>query len=152
MVASGSLPASHSIEEKSLKLVMNVLYPRSDLLAACVIEAASSELLKASAFAASKYEDICEANNEADKNEKTANANSQSKSSDLEREVMDTVKKPALLLMALCVRRPELIKTLFEVSCRDKADALHKAVRANMAKMAKKDVFNAVIGGILLNG
>ena len=136
MVASGSLPASQGIEDKALKLVMNVLFPKSDLLASCVLEAASSELMKASAFAASKYEEIHVANKEnADKHEKTGNADSPS--SDLEREVMEKVKKPALLLMALCVRRPEIIKTLFEVSCRDKADALHKAVRVNMSKMAK---------------
>ena len=136
MVASGSLPASQGIEDKALKLVMNVLFPKNDLLASCVLEAASSELMKASAFAASKYEEIRVANKEnADKNEKTVNVDSPS--SDLEREVMDKVKKPALLLMALCVRRPEIIKTLFEVSCRDKADTLHKAVRVNMSKMAK---------------
>ena len=136
MVASGSLPASQSIEDKALKLVMNVLYPKGDSLASCVIEAASSELMKASTFAASKYDEILVANKEnADKNEKTTSADNPS--SDVEREVMEKVKKPALLLMALCVRRPEIIQTLFEVSCRDKADALHKAVRVNMSKMAK---------------
>lgn len=134
MVASGSLPASQSIEDKALKLVMNVLFPKSDLLASCVLEAASSELIKASTFAESKYDEIAAANKEnADKKE----VNSDNPSSDVEREVMEKVKKPALLLMALCVRRPEIIKTLFEVSCRDKADALHKAVRVNMSKMAK---------------
>jgi len=137
MVASGSLPASQGIEDKALKLVMNVLYPKCDSLANCVLDAATSELKKAAIFAASKHEEIQKASKEyAEKSEK-APSSAGLPSSDVEKEVLEKVKKPALLLMALCIRRPEIIKTLFEVSCRDKADALHKAVRSNMAKMAK---------------
>jgi hypothetical protein len=39
--------------------------------------------------------------------------------------------------MALCVRRPEIIKVIMEMSCRDGADVVAKAVKANMPKLAK---------------
>jgi symplekin len=39
--------------------------------------------------------------------------------------------------MALCVRRPDIINTLFHVSCVEKADALSKTVQANMSKLSR---------------
>lgn len=137
MLASGRLPASQPIEEKALKLVMNVLFPKSEVLASCVVEAASRELQHAADVAASKYDDIEALNKKenAEKNKKAAQEDAPL--NDIERDVMEQVKKPATLVMALCLRRPELISILFEVSCQDKADALHKAVRANISKMAR---------------
>lgn len=136
MIASGSLPASASVEDKALKLVMNVLYPKSESLSTCVIDAASSELVKAASLAANKYDDIAAANKELAQTNNKASS-SESAPSDLERDVIEHVKKPLLLIMALCVRKPEILKTLFELSSRDKADALHKAVRANISKVAR---------------
>jgi len=39
--------------------------------------------------------------------------------------------------MALCVRRPEIIETLFRLSSVEKADILSKTVRINMSKLAR---------------
>ena len=136
MIASGRLAAGPSIEDKALKLVMNVLYPKSDSLASYVIEAASDELKRAAAYAVEKYDDIAAANKD-NKGKEQQHALANKASSTVEGEVMEYVKKPAVLFMALCVRRPEIIKTLFEISCREKADALSKAVRANMSKLSK---------------
>lgn len=136
MIASGRLPASAAIEDKALKLVMNVVYPKSDSLASYVIEAASDELKKAAAYAASKYEEIAAANQESEGKTEPLRR-SASALSELEGEVMESMKKSAVLFMALCVRKPDIIKTLFEVSCGERADALANAVRLNMSKLAR---------------
>jgi len=58
--------------------------------------------------------------------------------SDIERQVIEKIRKPAVLYMALCLRRPEIIKTLFRISCNNpKAIVLCKAVKANMSKLAR---------------
>jgi len=134
-VATGDIPASASIEDKALKLVMNVFFPKSDIHSAMVVEAATSSLVRASQYAIDNYDKIEEANKEA---AKSANESHYGPvSSNEEKAAMEKVKKPALLFMALCVRRPEMIKQLMEQSCREHANVLSKAVRENMPKLAR---------------
>jgi symplekin len=136
MLAAGRLPTNQAIEDKALKLVMNVLFPKSESLGTLVTDASTKELQECANLAISKYDEIVNANKEsAEKRDKSTHGDGPS--SDVEREVMDQAKKSVTLIMALCVRRPDLIKTMFEVSCTPKADALQKTVRANMSKMAR---------------
>lgn len=133
-IASGRYPTSFSIEDKALKLVMNVLFPKSDLLANMVLDAATNELVKAAQYAIKNYDEIQQANLEA---ADATKRNPMAPGSDKEKKAIDHVKKPAVLFMALCVRRPEMIKTLMSMSCQEKANVLSKAVRENMPKLAR---------------
>ena len=54
-IASGRIPASFSIEEKALRLVMNVLYHKSSDLADKVIASAKKELERAASYAIENY-------------------------------------------------------------------------------------------------
>lgn len=139
-LASGHFGASPSCEDKALKLVMNVLYARSEDLANAVVESAIAELKVASDYAVENYSKIQKANKEAAEKE-TANEHTPkapfAAESDEEKAAMDKVRKPAVLFMALCIRRPEIIKTLFALSSVPKADVLSKAVRQQMPKLAR---------------
>lgn len=134
-ITAGRFPASSSIEDMSLKLVMNVLFPKSDALAEAVVEAAKAELERASEFAVENYEKIQKANRAAKSD--VSKKNPFAPASDEEKEALDQVRKPAVLFMALSVRRPEMIKSLLSLSCREKADVLSKAVRNNMPKLTR---------------
>lgn len=139
-LASGHFHASASCEDKALKLVMNVLYTRSETLANDVVEAAIQELKVASDYAVENFSKIEKANKAAAEkqviNEHAPKA-AFAPDSDEEKVAMDKVRKPALLIMALCIRKPEIIKTLFEVSSVPKANVLSKAVRQQMPKLAR---------------
>jgi symplekin len=140
-LAAGRLPASASCEDKALKLVMNVLFAKSESLANNVVDGATSELKRASDFAVEKYNQIQVANREAVAKEANTEHQQQkapfAPDSDEEKQAMEKVRKPAVLFMALCVRRPEIIKTLFKLSSVEHADVLSKAVRQNMSKLAR---------------
>lgn len=139
-LAAGHFGASPSCEDKALKLSMNVLYARSDALSDAVVNAAISQLKVASDFAISQYETIQKANKEtADKEagKEQVPKGPFAPNSEEEKLAMDKVRKPAVLIMALCIRRPEIIKTLFELSSVPKADVLSKAVRQQMSKLAR---------------
>jgi len=136
-VAAGRLPSSQSIQDKALKLVMNVLYAKNDLLAKYVVEAATSELATASKQAVDMYESVQKANVEADNKADNVRKNPLVPHSEEEKQAMERMRKPAVLYMALCVRQPTIIESLFKLSCVEKADVLSKAVRANMSKLAR---------------
>ena len=137
-LAAGQLNASHSCEEKALKLVINMLYPRSQGIADCVVEAATAELECISKYAQENFSMIQEANKNAkEKESETSRHSAIVPDSEEEKEAMDKARKPIILFMALCIRRPELIKTLFEFSSVDKADVLAKTVKQNMSKLAR---------------
>ncbi len=137
-LAAGQLRASPSCEEKALKLIINMLYPRSQAIADYVVEAATAELKSVADFAQKNYNMIQKANRDAQEKEKeTPRQSPLVPSSDEEKEAMDTARKPIILFMALCIRRPELIKVLFQISSLDKADVLAKAVKQNMSKLAR---------------
>ncbi len=139
-LASGHFGASPSCEDKALKLVMNVLYARSEALANAVVEAAVAELKVASDYAIENYSKIQKANKEAAEKEASNDHSSKgpfAPDSEDEKLAMDKVRKPAVLVMALCIRRPEIIKTLFELSSVQKADVLSKAVRQQISKLAR---------------
>lgn len=140
-LASGKMPSSASCEDKALKLVINMLYPRSQDIADGVVEAATAELEDVSQYAKDQYFKIQEANKKA-KEKKASSDQPTNKSpaapdSDEEKEAMDKTRKTVLLFLALCVRRRNLIKTLFEVSSAEKADVLSKTVRQQMPKLAR---------------
>ncbi|CAJ1954513.1 unnamed protein product [Cylindrotheca closterium] len=137
-IASGSMNASKSCEDKALKLVMNVLFPKSTTLADLVVEAAVAELKKASDLAVETYDSIQEENaKNAAKENYGGPKGAFAPSSEAERLAMDKLRKPVFLFMALCIRRPEIIKKLFQISAVPKADTLSKTVRQNMAKLAR---------------
>jgi len=137
-LAAGQLRASPSCEEKALKLVINMLYPRSQTIADDVVEAAAAELTSIADFAQKNYSMIQKANRDAqEKENETPRQSPLVPASEEEKEAMDKARKPTILFMALCIRRPELIKTLFEISSLDKADVLAKAVKQNMSKLAR---------------
>lgn len=135
-IASGRLPASASIQDKALKLTMNVLYAKNETLARDVVDAATMELEHFSRVAIEAYDAIQKANDETEKDEHQKN-NPLGPQSDEEKQFMDRMRKPAVLYMALCVRRPEIIEKLFQFSSRPKANVLSKAVRINMSKLAR---------------
>jgi symplekin len=135
-IAAGHIPASASIEDKALKLVMNVFFPKSQIISDMVIDAAKSALERAAEFAIENYDLILQSSKKVTHDVAIVSNQSASVTDD-ERAVMDKVKKPALLFMALCVRRPDMMKQLMEQSCRPKADILSKAVRENMPKLAR---------------
>ena len=136
-LASGRLPASQSVEEMALKLVMNVLYPKASDLAAQVVIAATSELERAATYAIENNRKIREANEEVMAKKPDQQPNPSLPLSDVEKIALEHVKKPANLFMALCIRRPEIIKDLMTYSCKEGADVLVKAVRNNMPKLAR---------------
>jgi len=140
LLASGQLNASPSCEDKALKLVINMLYPRSEAIADAVVEAATNELKEIAKYAQDSYAMIQKANRETKEKENTSETSHRSPfapDSDEEKEAMDRARKPILLFMALCIRRPELIKTLFELCSVDKGDVLSKTVRQQMPKLAR---------------
>jgi len=137
-LAAGRASASPSCEEKALKLVINMLYPRSQTIADNIVEAATAELESISTFAQNQYDEIKKANRDA--KEKGTDISRQSPfapESDEEKIAMEKARKPIILFMALCIRRPELIKTLFEISSTEKADVLSKTVKQSMSKLAR---------------
>jgi symplekin len=136
-IASGRLPASAAIQDKALKLVMNVFFARNESLANIVVEAATAELKRASSLAVEAFDAVQKANKEALEKSDGAHMNPLAPISEEEKQVMERMRNPAVLYMALCVRRPDIIKTLFSLSCIEKADVLSKAVRVNMSKLAK---------------
>jgi len=139
-ITAGRLPGSPSVEDKALKLVMNVLFPKSTELANAVVSSATEELERAAMYAIENYEKIQRANKAVLAKKKSGdhynNKNALQPISDEENVAMERVRKPAVLFMALCVRRPEIIVTLMRVSSKEGADVLSKAVRNNMYKLA----------------
>ena len=140
-IATGRLPASPQIEDKALKLVMNVIFPKNSDCANKVVESATRELELAASFSIENHRKIAEAN-EANSKKRDKSGHSTTKSfllpqSEEEKNALDRVRKPVVLFMALCVRRPEIMKIIMEMSCRDGADVLEKAVKINMPKLAK---------------
>jgi len=137
-IASGRLPASESIEQKALKLVMNILLPKSESLEDAVVDSAIRELEGAADFAVQNYEKIQKANKEAEEAKgEQLKKNPSAPASDEEKETLERVKKPAVLFMALAVRRPEMIKKLLTFGARKHADVLAKALRATMSKLTR---------------
>lgn len=138
-IASGRLPGSPSIEDKALKLVMNVIFSKNSDCANKVVESATKELELATRYAINNHEMISKANESIAKKKEKEKQRHGSKvlQSDEEKIALNRVRKPVVLFMALCVRRPEIIKALMEMSCREGADVLAKAVKANMPKLTK---------------
>ena len=137
-LAAGQAGASASCEDKALKLVINMMYPRSQIIANDVVEAAILEIKKISEFAQKNFTKIQQANKEAMDKEKEGPQKSRfAPKSEEEKATMDKARKPVVLFMALCIRRPELITTLFELSCVDKAGALAKTVKQSMPKLSR---------------
>ena len=134
-IAAGRFPASASVQDKALKLVMNVLFPRNEVLARTVVDAATEELELASEDAVGSYDEIEKAN--AEQKNEAAKKNPLGPWSDVEKQAMDRMRKPAILFMALCVRRTDIIGVLFKISGLEKADVLSKTVRSSMQKLAK---------------
>lgn len=135
-IAAGRIPSSTDIEETALKLIVNKMLLKSKNLADTVMTSATQELEMAATYAISQYDKVQEANKERALHEQVT-SNPLVPQSDEEKMVMDKVRKPALLFMALCVRQSDMIKTLMNVSSREKADVLSKAVRSNMPIFAK---------------
>lgn len=138
-IATGRLPASPTIEGMALKLVINVLFKKSTDLADTVVASATEELEQASVYAIENFDRIKKANEKAtgaSQQQRESNY-AHSPQSDEEKLAIERVRKPIVLFAALCLRRPEIIKTLMSISCRKDAHILAKAVRNNMPKLAR---------------
>ena len=133
-LAAGRLTSSYVVHDKALKLVMNAIYAKNNILASEVTEAAKVSLEWASKYAVDQYEKV-QAANKSERNKALALLPLKPHS-DVEKAAMDLLRKPVLLYMALCIRRPAAIEHLFKLSCVERADVLSKTVRANMPKMA----------------
>jgi symplekin len=116
---------------------MNVMFPKSKSLSDTVVDSATDELQRAADYAIESYNRIEEANKNTPLKTDQHKKHLAIAGSEEEKKALEHVKKPAVLFMALCVRRPEMIKTLMELSCQTKADVLLKAVKANMPKLAR---------------
>ena len=55
--------------------------------------------------------------------------------SDEEKVTLDRMRKPTIVMMALCLRRQEVIRALFSEACTEKADVVSRAVRSCMSKL-----------------
>lgn len=135
-LASGRMQSSTSVQDKALKLTMNVLYAKSDEIADFVVESATSELKFFSDLAVSSFDAIKKANSEAEKDD-SQKGNPLMPQSDDEKHMIERMRKPAVLYMALCMRKPELIEKLFRLCSVEKADVLSKTVRSSMSKLSR---------------
>mmetsp|Transcript_22021 Transcript_22021/g.32529 ORF Transcript_22021/g.32529 Transcript_22021/m.32529 type:complete len:1424 (-) Transcript_22021:54-4325(-) len=133
-IAAGLIPSSSTVEDKALKLVMNVLFPKNENLRALVVEAAISSLERAAEYSIRNYDKIKQA-----KKTKSSNKDQEQGAamSDEEKAAIEKVKKPTLLFMALCVREPDMMKQLMQQTCRPQADLLSTAVRESMPKLTR---------------
>jgi symplekin len=137
-IASGRLPSNPKVQENGLGLVVNVLFTKNESLSEFVANAAKDELRYASNKAIECYDQIEKANKEAEpKVFAAAKKNPYIALSSIEKELLEQMRGPALLVMAICLRIPEMIEDLFALSSLDKADVLSKAVRTNMFKLSK---------------
>lgn len=140
-IASGRLPGSYQIEDKALKLVMNVIFSKNDDCADKVVASATKELEFAARYSIENHDKIMKANDENPKKKELEQRRGGKAHflprSDEEKVALDRVRKPVVLFMALCVRRPDIIQALMEMSCREGADVLSKAVKSNMPKLTK---------------
>jgi symplekin len=136
-LASGRFHCSASVHDKATKLVMNVLFAKNEFFANLVACAVCSDLEIAASLAIGQHDAINAANMEAHTRDDSTSKNPLAPRSDTEKLVLEQMKRFTVLAMALCVRQPEMIQRLFQLSCQDKADVLSKAVRSNMAKLAK---------------
>ncbi|EJK73374.1 hypothetical protein THAOC_05003, partial [Thalassiosira oceanica] len=139
-IATGRMPGSPSIEDKALKLVMNVIFPKNSDCSDKVVASATKELEYAARYSVEKHDEIAKANEEAKRRKEPVRQSPKfalQPLSEEEKIAMDKVRKPVVLSMALCVRKPELIKAIMETGCREKADVLAKAVKSNMPKLTR---------------
>jgi len=139
-IAAGRMPGSPPIEDKALKLVMNVIFPKNSDCADKVVESATKELEFATQYSIVNHEKIVKANEANPKKKEKPRYGTKAAllpQSDEEKIALDRVRKPVVLFMALCVRRPDIIKAIMEMSCREGAEILAKAVKANMPKLTK---------------
>lgn len=135
-IASGRLPSIASIQDKALKLVMNVFYAKSETFASLVVEATTKELKFFSDLAVEAH-DAIESANKAHEKDDQQKQNPFLPQSDEEKAMMERLRQPALLFMALCMRRPDSIEDLFKLCSVDKAAVLSKTVRVNISKLAR---------------
>jgi symplekin len=149
-LASGRLPTSASIHDKALKLTVNVFFPKNETIAGLVLSAVQSDLELAAVWAVDSYDEIQKANVEAQKKETSKSSNSLAPRSDVEKAAIEKLKRPSVLVMALSVRRIELVQRLFQLSCQEKAEALSKAVRLNMSKLAAATAAKYGVSGAAL--
>lgn len=132
-LATGYFPSPASVQDKALKLVMNLLFPKSPILADMVVASATNELERAANYAIDNHAKVEKVTNTLiDKSTDVTIA-----ISDEEALVVSKIKPISELFMALCVRRPDAIMTLMKFSCRPNADILLKAVKNDISRMAR---------------
>ena len=141
-MASGRLPTTGKVATQALRLVLNLIFPRSDELAQMVVIAGTAEINLAGAFAQEKYDEIKAANEAVmeEKKEEMSDANyfvdPLEPLSEVERAVFERVRCTTNLFLALCLQKPELFGTLLRVGSLERVDVLTKAIRKEMPKLA----------------
>ena len=137
-ITTGRLAASQSVEEMALRLVMNVLYPKSPDLADKVIASVIKELERAANYAIENCDKIKEANKLAQDNRQSDKPlNPSMPQSDEEKKALEIVKKPANIFIAICIRKPEMIKNLMIIGSKERANVLNKGIRNIMSKLTR---------------
>lgn len=136
-IATGRLPSTLAIQDKALKLTVNVIYSKNEHLAQLVCDAASATLQWAAEYTIERHDEVAKENKtEEAKNESLAR-NPRIPHSETEKSVIDVLRKPVILYMALCVRQPALIERFFKIGSMNKADTLAKTIRICMPKLAR---------------
>lgn len=103
-IATGHIPSSTSIQDKALKLTMNVLFTRNEALSNMVVDCAIEDFEHAAAFAIEQYDHIKEANKAAEgkeDNNSSSIKNPLAPRSEEEKKVIDQMRKHAVLIMAV---------------------------------------------------
>ena len=100
-IASGQMPSSPSIQDKALKLTMNVFFTRNESLSNMVVDAAIEDLEIAADSAIELYDTIQKANKEAELKAENTNKNPLVPRSDDEKKAMEQMRKHAVLTMAV---------------------------------------------------
>ena len=136
-IASNRLPSSASVQDDALKLVMNVFYTKNEFFAECVAEAVMEEMERASREAIALYSEVQKANESAKAKQDSAQNSQSAPLSEEEKKGMELMRRPTILCIALCIRRPDAIRRLFEISSVVEADLLSKTVRANMSILSR---------------
>jgi len=140
-IAAGGVATTSGVADTALKLVMNMLFPRSEELEDMVVAAAQGALNKSAELAIEEFDKIKEANEEMEKEMKDedfkAYVDPLAGFSDVEKDILERVRRAVVLYLALCLHKVELFAKLLQVGVLDRADVLNKAIRKELPKFAK---------------
>lgn len=135
-LATGRIPSGKAVNDRALKLLMNVFFPKSSSIAAMVAESILSDFRWAQDVAKDLNDEVQSANEAAEKEKSHVDTKKKfGPRSDKEKAAMEKLRKPTLVMMALSLRRPEMVKSLFQAACSPGANILARTVQSSMIKL-----------------